>query len=64
MLLAAMASGQRVLLCAMEIAGLRPNVRVQYERVPGLDSCNIANALIDEFWAYYRQTVDFVTDQL
>jgi hypothetical protein len=43
MVLAVMASGQWVLLCAMQIDGLRPNVRVQYERVSGLDSRIIAN---------------------
>ena len=37
------ASGQSV----MQIAGLRPNVRVQYERVPGLDSRIIADALTE-----------------
>jgi hypothetical protein len=47
MLLAVMAGGQWVLLCAMQIDGLRPNVRVQYERVSGLDSRIIADALIE-----------------
>jgi hypothetical protein len=43
-----MTSSQWVLLCAMQIDGLRPNVRVQYERVSGLVSRIITESLIEQ----------------
>jgi hypothetical protein len=52
-----MASGQWVLSHAVPIAGWRPKVRVQYERVPSLDSRIIANALID-----VRSKAEFLAD--